>query len=146
MKYWRTRLSWQKGKYVVKVNQLKLELGMFGAKVAAANDNNMAIQVTGQATNKGKASSSTWRNLLPFHRTTKLGYTHTTAPKRFIASKAPTIIWDARDLCCFQLVLKDGSIIEACHMEFHVLHVRTCFVSKHFFCYFEDINFDILLV
>ena len=135
MKYWRTRFQCQKGKYVVKVSQLKLELGLFGAKVAAANDNNMAIQVTGRATKKGHQLGKIF---FPFLVPPKSRiHTHTTSPRRFLTSKPPTILWDVWDLCCFQLVLKDGSIIEACHMEFRVLRVRTCYVSKYIlFCYF----------
>ncbi|MED6115066.1 hypothetical protein PIB30_086610 [Stylosanthes scabra] len=116
-----------KDKYVVKVNQLKLELGTFGTN---NNVNNMVIiQVRGTASQKVKAasSSSIWKSiLLPFlHGTRKLGYTHNTSIKRFlISSEEPaTVTWEARDLCGFQLRLRDkGSVIGACHMEFHVLY------------------------
>ncbi|TKY58137.1 hypothetical protein E2542_SST15193 [Spatholobus suberectus] len=70
MEYWRPWFWGHTDKYVVKVTQLRLE---FGAKVGAASDET-AIKITGTATKKGKASStSKTKSLLPFHRTQKPG-------------------------------------------------------------------------
>ncbi|XLS62960.1 hypothetical protein HN51_017188 [Arachis hypogaea] len=122
------KMKWQKkDKYVVKLNQLKLELGTFGTD---NNVNNMfVIQVMGTATQKVKASSSSssiWRStLFPFlHGITKPAYTHNTTIKTFLSSEEPTTVtWYARDLSGFQLALKDNrSSIGACHVEFHILH------------------------
>lgn len=120
MEYWRPWFWGHTDKYyVVKLSQLRLE---FGATLGAANDKIIAIQITGTATKKGKVSSSFSSST----RTQKLGSIHTTFPQRFINSKAPTIVWDARDLCDFHLVLKHGT----CYMTLHVLHVRTYYVFK----------------
>ncbi|KAG4962893.1 hypothetical protein AAZX31_14G112800 [Glycine max] len=122
MEYWRPWFWGHADKYyVVKLSQLRLK---FGPTLDAANDKIIAIQIKGTATKKGKVSSSSSTSksfLIPFHRTQKLGSTHTTTfPHRFTNSKAPTIVWDARDLCDFHLVLKHGT----CYMTLHVLHAE----------------------
>ncbi|XP_027356402.1 uncharacterized protein LOC113865828 [Abrus precatorius] len=135
IKCWATRLSGQSNnKHAVKVTQLKLELGLFGVRVGAANDN-VAIEITGIATKKDKGknfSSSTSSKpkttplpLVPFHRTPKRRCAHTTSVRRFLSSKAPSLVWEARDLCGFHLVLKDGPF-DACDMAFHVLYSQGC--------------------
>ncbi|KAG4931289.1 hypothetical protein GLYMA_17G211300v4 [Glycine max] len=116
MEYWRPWFWGHTDKYyVVKLSQLRLE---FGATLGAANDKIIAIQITGTATKKGKVSSSFSSST----RTQKLGSIHTTFPQRFINSKAPTIVWDARDFCGFHLLLKHRSLSGTCHMALHVLH------------------------
>ncbi|TKY74734.1 hypothetical protein E2542_SST03497 [Spatholobus suberectus] len=121
MKCWATRLSGHTNKHAVKLSQLKLELGLFGARLGAANDK-VAVEITGIATKNGKPSSSkpktTPISLVPFH---KRLCTHTTTSRRFLSSKSPSLGWDARDLCGFHLLLKDGSL-DVCDMAFHVLY------------------------
>lgn len=130
MKYWAPRLSGPTNKkHAVKLSELKLELGLFGANVASKNDK-VAIEITGIARNKGKPSSSSYStssepttaplSLFLFHRTPKGRCTQTTA-HRFLRTKAPSLVWDANDLCGFHLVLKDGAF----DVAFHVLYVRT---------------------
>ncbi|MED6150073.1 hypothetical protein PIB30_068669 [Stylosanthes scabra] len=120
------KMKRHKDKYVVKVNQLKLELGTFRTNNNV--DNMVMIQVMGTASQKVKASSSSsiWKSILfPFlHGAKKLGYTHNTSIKRFlISSEEPaTVTWEARDLFGFQLAVRDnGTATGAWHMEFHVL-------------------------
>ncbi|KAK7377221.1 hypothetical protein VNO80_02643 [Phaseolus coccineus] len=74
--------------YVVKLTQLRLEFG--ATKVGALDEDLVALQITGTATNKGKLSSSSNCSL-------KLGSTHTTLTQRVINSKAPILLWDARE-------------------------------------------------
>ncbi|KAK7351383.1 hypothetical protein VNO77_10793 [Canavalia gladiata] len=138
MKCWAPRLLRQSNKqHALKLTQLKLEFGLFGARVGAANDN-VAIQITGMPTNKGKPSSSssssssasskpktTPLSFVPFHCTPKRRCTHTTSTRRLLTSKASSLVWDARDLCGFHLLLKDGSI-DACHIAFHVFYGERC--------------------
>lgn len=138
MKYWTPRLLGQNQKHAVKLSQLKLEIGLFGAKAVAAANDKVAIEITGTSTKKGKPSSSSSEpkplsSLLPFHRTPKGRCTHTTSTRRFLSAKAPSLTWDSRDLCGFHLLLKDGPVA-ALDMEFHVLYVRTpCAVYSTFF-------------
>ncbi|RDX65724.1 hypothetical protein CR513_55594, partial [Mucuna pruriens] len=121
MKFWATRLSGQTHKHAVKLSQLKLELGLF----APANDK-VAIQITATATNKGKPSNqkTTPLSLVPFSRP-RCTHTHTTSARRFHTSKSSSLLWDARDLCAFHLLLKDSSL-DLCHMTFHVLYGEGC--------------------
>ena len=107
-----------KKKYEVKLSQLKLQLGLFGGTVAGAKDK-VAIEIV------GRGSSKTAKNLgLGFHRTSKRQPTHTTLSKN-VSSKARFLVWDARDLSDFHVVLKDGSL-SACDITFHVLYVSSC--------------------
>ncbi|XP_061341050.1 uncharacterized protein LOC133287447 [Gastrolobium bilobum] len=125
MKCWTTSLSGQKNKHAVKLSQLKLELGLFGARVGASN-NRVVIEITGIARKKEKpCSSSTCSNpttpfssLVPFHRSPKGKCSHTTSSHRFLCTKAPSLVWDDRDLCGFHLPLKDGF----CDITFHVFY------------------------
>jgi len=96
--------------YVVKLTQLRLEFG--ATKVGALDEDIVALQITGTTTNKGKLSSS--------NCALKLGSTHTTLTQRVINSRTPTLLWDARDLSAFHLVLNNGTL----HIIFLVLHVR----------------------
>ncbi|KAK7283087.1 hypothetical protein RIF29_12361 [Crotalaria pallida] len=94
MKYWAPRLSGQSQtnkKHAVKLRELKLELGLFGAKVASRNDK-VAIDITGMARKKGKPCNLT-----------------TSTRRLFLSTKAPSFVWDSNDLCGFHLLLKDGS-------------------------------------
>ncbi|KAL2318076.1 hypothetical protein Fmac_031952 [Flemingia macrophylla] len=108
-----------KDKYVVKVSQLRLQLG--ATKVGAHASDEIAIRIIGMASKKEKASSSSsyssTSESLPFHATQKLGFTHTTFHQRFVNSMTPTLLWDALDFCHFHLVLK-----HTCHMALHVLY------------------------
>lgn len=127
--------KWWSGKNnkkpVVKLSQLKLELGLFGATLATTNDK-VAIEIIGLASKKGKAIKllspppfspfSPLSSLVPFHRNSKRPYTHTTSCRRFLSAKLPSLVWDARDLCGFNFVLKDNSL-GSCDMSFHVLYV-----------------------
>ncbi|KAK7311879.1 hypothetical protein RJT34_10325 [Clitoria ternatea] len=94
IKCWATRLSGEPKEHAVKLTQLKLQLGLFGARVGAPNDK-VVIEITGLA---GKSSKP------------KRRCSHTTAPRRFLTSLA----WDARDLSGFHLLFKD-----VFHMAFH---------------------------
>jgi len=100
--------------YVVKVTLLKLEFG--ATKVGALDEDIIALQITGTATRKEKLSSS----FSSSNCALKLESTHTTLTPRVINSKAPTLLWDARDLSAFHLLLNNGTL----HMIFLVLHVR----------------------
>ncbi|XP_017411069.2 uncharacterized protein LOC108323209 isoform X2 [Vigna angularis] len=97
--------------YVVKVTLLRLEFG--ATMVGALDEDIIALQITGTATKKGKLSSSSSSSNCAL----KLASTHTTLTPRVINSKAP-ILWDARDLSAFHLVLNNGTL----HMIFLVLH------------------------
>ncbi|XP_027939517.1 uncharacterized protein LOC114193782 [Vigna unguiculata] len=98
--------------YVVKVTLLKLEFG--ATKVGALDEDIIALQITGTATRKEKLSSS----FSSSNCALKLESTHTTLTPRVINSKAPTLLWDARDLSAFHLLLNNGTL----HMIFLVLH------------------------
>ncbi|RDY14605.1 hypothetical protein CR513_00303, partial [Mucuna pruriens] len=122
MKYWRPWSWGRTDKYVVKVTQLRLQFG--------ASDENkiVAIQITGTK----NSSSSNSKSFSPFHRIQKQGSTHTTFPQRFVNSETPTLVWDARDLCDFHLVLKHASVSTTCHVALHVLCVRkNIYVSQN---------------
>ncbi|KAK7384713.1 hypothetical protein VNO78_30414 [Psophocarpus tetragonolobus] len=115
MEFWRPWFWGQTDKYyVVGVTQLSFE---FGATFGGVNDKVVAIQIVGTAMKKRKVSSFSSST-----RTQKLESTHTTFPQRFINSKTPSLVWDARDLCDFHLVLKHASVTSTCHMTLHVLH------------------------
>lgn len=117
MKWWTTGSSGQSNQQEVKLSQLKLDLGLFGARFRAPKDK-VAIEITGIPTNKGKPPSS---SLVPFHRTPKRRRcTHTTSTRRFLCSKTPSLVWDTSDLCPFNLQLKHG--VAAFDMSFHVLY------------------------
>ncbi|XP_020230308.1 uncharacterized protein LOC109811085 [Cajanus cajan] len=127
MENWRRWFWGHTDKYVVKVSQLRLQFGE--ANVGVDANDEIAIQIMGIAMKKQKASSSysyssTSKTSLPFHATQKLGstHTHTTFPQRFLNSMTPTLVWDARDLHDFNLILKHVSEIGTCHMTFHVLY------------------------
>lgn len=108
--------------YVVKVTLLRLEFG--ATMVGAFDEDIIALQITGTATKKGKLSSSS-SSFSSSNCSLKLGSTHTTLTPRAINSKAPTLLWDARDLSAFHLVLNNGTL----HMIFLVLHVRFSFLQ-----------------
>ncbi|KAJ1415936.1 hypothetical protein SESBI_17776 [Sesbania bispinosa] len=111
MKWWTTGSSGQSNKQEVKLSQLKLDLGLFGARFRAPKDK-VAIEITGIPTNKGKPPSS---SLVPFHRTPKRRrYTHTTSTRRFLCSKTPSHVWDASDLCPFNLQLNMALLPSTC--------------------------------
>ena len=103
--------------YVVKLTQLRFEFG--ATKVGALDEDIVALQITGTATNKGKLSSFS-SSSSSSNCSLKLGSTHTTLTERVINSKAPILLWDARDLAAFDLVINNGTL----HMMFLVLHVR----------------------
>lgn len=107
IKCWTTRLS---DKHAVKLTQVRLELGLFGARLGAANDK-VAVQITGIATKKGKPKTTP----LSLKR-----HTHTTSAPRFLTSKSSSLVWDTRDLCAFHL-LTDASL-DVCDIAFHVLY------------------------
>lgn len=117
-------------KHVLKLSQLKLELGLFGATIDIANDK-VAIEIIGLASKKEQAIKilspppfspfSPLSSLVPFHRNSKRPCTHTTSCRRFLSAKVPSLVWDTRDLCGFNLVLKDW-FLGSCDMSFHVLY------------------------
>lgn len=115
----------QRDKQVVKLSQLKLELGLFGATVPIANDK-VSIEIIGLASKKGKPTKLlSTPPFFFFHRTSKRPCTYTTTScRRFLSAKLPSLVWDARDLCGFNLVLKDTTSLASCDMSFHVLYVR----------------------
>ncbi|KAH1110134.1 hypothetical protein AAZX31_04G065200 [Glycine max] len=117
MKCWVTRLSGKPNKqqHAVKLTQLKLELGLFGARLGAANDR-IAFEITGIATKK----ETTPLPLVPFSKR-RYTHSHTTCSRRFLSSKSPSLAWEARDLCGFHLLLKDHSL-DVCDIAFHVLY------------------------
>ncbi|KAK2392129.1 hypothetical protein QL285_065522 [Trifolium repens] len=102
-------------KQALKFNQLKLEFGLFGANVGTSNDK-LAIEII--EIKKCNENFSSSCSMVPFHRTLKPPCTHTTPWRRFVtAVKDPSLVWDNRDLCVFDLVLKDS-----CHVAFNVLY------------------------
>ncbi|ESW33200.1 hypothetical protein PHAVU_001G051000 [Phaseolus vulgaris] len=101
--------------YVVKLTQLRFEFG--ATKVGALDEDIVALQITGTATNIGKLSSFS-SSSSSSNCSLKLGSTHTTLTERVINSKAPILLWDARDLAAFDLVINNGTL----HMMFLVLH------------------------
>ena len=136
MKFWVTQPNKQ---HAVKLTQLKLELGLFGARLGAANDK-VAFEITGIATKKEKSKPKTTPlPLVPFSKR-RHTHCHTTCSRRFLSSKSPSLVWDARDLCGFHLLLKDHSL-DVCDIAFHVLYVRTtistCSLSPTFFFYYN---------
>ncbi|XP_058785882.1 uncharacterized protein LOC131660621 [Vicia villosa] len=119
MKWWLG--SGQSNKHAVKVTQLKLQLGLFGAKVSTTVNDRLAIEITWVKKENHQNSSPPSCSIIPFqfhHRTLKRPCTHTTPCRRFITSaKTPSLVWDERDLCVFDLALRD-----VCHVAFHVLY------------------------
>ena len=102
MKFWVTQPNKQ---HAVKLTQLKLELGLFGARLGAANDK-VAFEITGIATKKEKSKPKTTPlPLVPFSKR-RHTHCHTTCSRRFLSSKSPSLVWDARDLCGFHLLHK----------------------------------------
>ncbi|XP_054797902.1 LOW QUALITY PROTEIN: uncharacterized protein LOC129302972 [Prosopis cineraria] len=112
MKYWKPRLSKQSDKYEVRLNRLRLELGLFGARVRG--NETMAIEIAA----KPESSNPTSRFALPFYPKSKRRCLYTTDRKTI--RKSPTLSWDARDLQDFHVVLKDDSAV--CDVAFHVLY------------------------
>lgn len=109
----------QSNKHTVKVNQLKLELGLFGVNVATTVNDKLAIEIT-WIKKCNENSSSSFSCMIPFHRTLKPPCSHITPCRRFVAAgKTPSHVWDNHDLCAFNLGLKD-----ICHVTFNVLYVR----------------------
>ncbi|CAK8568621.1 unnamed protein product [Lathyrus sativus] len=112
--------SGQSNKHAVKVTQLKLQLGLFGANVSTTVNDKLAIEITWVKKGNNQNSSPSC-SIIPFqfhHRTLKRPCTHTTPCRRFItAGKTPSLVWDDRDLCAFDLRLKD-----VYHVAFHVLY------------------------
>ncbi|KAL5074336.1 hypothetical protein RYX36_013320, partial [Vicia faba] len=120
MKWWLG--SGQSNKHAVKVTQLKLQLGLFGAKVSTTVNDKLAIEITWIKKGHDQNSSPPSCLIIPFqfhHRTLKQQpCTHTTPCRRFITSaKTPSLVWDDRDLCVFELGFKD-----VCQVAFHVLY------------------------
>lgn len=112
--------SKQSNKHTVKVNQLKLELGLFGANVATTVNDKLAIEITWIKKCNENYSSSSSSCMIPFHRTLKPPCSHITPCRRFVAAgKTPSHVWDNHDLCVFNLGLK-----HVCHVTFNVLYVR----------------------
>ncbi|CAJ1973713.1 unnamed protein product [Sphenostylis stenocarpa] len=122
MKCWATKLSGHSNKHALKVTQLKLDLGLFGATLGAPNDK-VAFQITGTATKKEKPSTSSKPKTTPlsFSPFSKRQSSHTTSSRRLISSKSPSLTWDARDLCAFHLLLKDDSL-DVCDLALLVLY------------------------
>lgn len=107
----------QSNKHTVKVNQLKLELGLFGVNVATTVNDKLAIEIT-WIKKCNENSSSSFSCMIPFHRTLKPPCSHITPCRRFVAAgKTPSHVWDNHDLCAFNLGLKD-----ICHVTFNVLY------------------------
>ncbi|XP_028779254.1 uncharacterized protein LOC114735705 isoform X1 [Neltuma alba] len=112
MKYWKPRLSKQSDKYEVRLNRLRLELGLFGARVRG--NEAMAIEIAA----KPDSSSSTSRFALPFFPKSKRRCVFTT--RRRPIRKSPALSWEGRDLQDFHVVLQGDSAV--CDMAFHVLY------------------------
>ncbi|KAI9106509.1 hypothetical protein K1719_022037 [Acacia pycnantha] len=110
--YWKTRSSTQSDKYEVRLNRLRLELGLFGARVRG--NEAMAIEIAAKADSSNSAS----RFSLPFYPKSKRRCVFTT--DRRPIRKSPTLSWEARDLQDFLVVLKGDSAV--CDMAFHVLY------------------------
>ncbi|MED6216368.1 hypothetical protein PIB30_007011 [Stylosanthes scabra] len=130
----------KKKNYTVKLNQLKLDIGLFGASgrgvLTAANDK-VAVQIISSSYSTKKPnppnsssssplSSSSSKPLssllkIPFHRNPNSRCNHTTPATRFLSAKAPSFTWDARDLSNYHLVLKQNSSLEIT-FDFHVLY------------------------
>ncbi|MED6163411.1 hypothetical protein PIB30_079704 [Stylosanthes scabra] len=117
--------------YAVKLNQLKLDIGLFGARgsgvLTAANDK-VAVQIVSGTSSSSPLSSSPpsakpLSSLLkiPFHRNPNSRCSHTTPATRFLSAKAPSITWGARDLSNYHLVLKQNGSLEIA-FDFHVLY------------------------
>ncbi|KAL1301063.1 uncharacterized protein [Arachis hypogaea] len=127
----------KKKNYAVKLNQLKLDTGLFGARgrvLTAANDK-VAIQIVSETS----TSSSTKKKpnppppssskqplssllMIPFHRNPKSRCTHTTPATRFLSSTTATsFTWDARDLSNFHLLLSSSHALDIA-FDFHVLY------------------------
>jgi len=125
IKCWATRFSGHDSNHALKVTQLKLQLGLFGASIGAPSDK-LAFQITGTSRKEEKPSTSfnsktTPLSLAPF---SKRRCSQTTSSCRSLSSKSPSLTWDASDLCAFHLLLKDTSL-DVCDLAFHVLYVRT---------------------
>ncbi|KAK7410263.1 hypothetical protein VNO78_00904 [Psophocarpus tetragonolobus] len=131
MKCWATKLSGPTNKHALKLSQLKLELGLFGTRWFGAANDKLAFEITGTTTNKEIPSSSkpktTPLSLVTFSKrpcshTHTHTHTHTTSARKFLTSKSPSLVWDARDLCGFHLLLKDHCSLDFCDIVFHVLY------------------------
>ncbi|KAF7830297.1 uncharacterized protein G2W53_012630 [Senna tora] len=117
IKYWTPRLLSKQGEeYEVRLNRIKLELGLFGARVSGKETKTMAIDIAA----KSASSKPISRLALPLiNRKSKRRCVHTTDPK--LLRKAPTLSWDARDLRDFHVAVKDHSDA-ACDVAFLVLY------------------------
>lgn len=140
MKWWLGLGSGQSNKHAVKLTQLKLQLALFGAKISTTVNDKLAIEITWIKKGNHQNSPPPSCSITPFpfhHRTLKRPCTHTTPCRRFITSaKTPSLVWDDRDLCVFDLALK-----EVCHVAFHVLyHVRSNILLCFFTFVFHQFN------
>ncbi|KAK4277173.1 hypothetical protein QN277_015211 [Acacia crassicarpa] len=119
-KYWKTRLSTQTDKYEVRLNLLRLELGLFGARVRGKEA--MAIEIAAKADSSNSAS----RFSLPFYPKSKRRCVFTSDRRPIRKSSTPS--WEGRDLQDFLVVLKGDSAL--CEMAFHVLYEEDGSVGK----------------
>lgn len=121
MKNWTLRLSTRASeKYEVRLNRLKLELGLFGARVRG--NETMAVDITAKPASSNSSSSLSPFSL-PFRGNSKRRAVFTT--DRRPLRKASSLSWHARDLRDFQVVVSDA----ACDIAFLVLYVSFLFSS-----------------
>lgn len=110
-KYWKTK---EIEKYEVRISRLKLELGLFGARVRG--NETMAIEITSKS---HSPSNSALLFALPFYPNSKRRSVFTTDRKH--VRKSTSLSWEARDLQHFHVLLKGDKAV--CDMGFHVLYV-----------------------
>lgn len=119
MKYWTLRLSRKNSnKYEVRLDCLKLELGLFGAMFGVGGNETLAIDVA--------AEPASWNPTSRFNWISKRRCVCTPHPRPLRKAR-----WDSRDLRDFRVVVK-GDSSAACDIAFHVLYVGFTLPLLHY--------------